>query len=92
MVYIFKNYVCLEVGYCEKVFKFFFWVCGCCLWEFVYFNLCELMVYYIDYDYFNNLEDGSNWEMLCLYCYDYEYFKYIEVDQYGFMVVVGEDV
>ncbi len=39
----------------------------------------------------NNPEDGSNWEMLCLYCHDHEHSKYTEADQYGSTVVAGED-
>lgn len=80
MVIILKNYARLESGYREKVLKIYSWVCGRCFREFVYFNLREFIVYYIDYDYINNSEDGSNWELLCFYCYDYEYSKYIEAD------------
>lgn len=91
MAIILKNYARLESGYCEKALKIYLWVCGCCFCEFVYFNLRELTVYYIDYDYTNNLEDGSNWELLCFYCYDYEHLKYTEADQYGTTVIAGED-
>ncbi len=36
-------------------------------------------------------EDGSNWELLCLFCHDHEHSKYTEADQYGTTVVAGED-
>ncbi len=36
-------------------------------------------------------EDGSNWELLCLYCHDHEHSKYTEADQYGTTVIAGED-
>lgn len=39
----------------------------------------------------NNPEDGSNWELLCLYCHDHEHSKYTEADQYGTTVIAGED-
>lgn len=67
------------------------WVCGRCSREFVYSNLRELTVHHIDHDHSNNPEDGSNWEMLCLYCHDHEHSKYTEADQYGSTVVAGED-
>ncbi len=65
----------------------FSWVCGRCSREFVYSNLRELTVHHIDHDHSNNPEDGSNWEMLCLYCHDHEHSKYTEADQYGSTVV-----
>ena len=60
------------------------------LTEFVYSNLRELTVHHIDHDHSNNPEDGSNWEMLCLYCHDHEHSKYTEADQYGSTVVAGK--
>ena len=91
MAYIPKNYARLEVGYREKALKLFPWVCGRCSREFVYSNLRELTVHHIDHDHSNNPEDGSNWEMLCLYCHDHEHSKYTEADLYGSTVVAGED-
>lgn len=55
------------------------------------FNLRELTVHHIDHDHTNNPEDGSNWELLCLYCHDHEHSKYTEADQYGTTVIAGED-
>lgn len=54
-------------------------------------NLRELTVHHIDHDHTNNPEDGSNWELLCLYCHDHEHSKYTEADQYGTTVIAGED-
>ncbi|MCS5949925.1 YajD family HNH nuclease [Klebsiella pneumoniae subsp. pneumoniae] len=65
-------------------------MCGRCSREFVYSNLRELTVHHIDHDHSNNPEDGSNWEMLCLYCHDHEHSKYTEADQYGSTVVAGK--
>ncbi len=91
MAYIPKNYARLESGYREKALKLFPWVCGRCSREFVYSNLRELTVHHIDHDHSNNPEDGSNWEMLCLYCHDHEHSKYTDADMYGSTVVAGED-
>jgi hypothetical protein len=81
----------MESGYREKALKLYPWVCGRCSREFVYSNLRELTVHHIDHDHTNNPEDGSNWELLCLYCHDHEHSKYTEADQYGTNVVAGED-
>src|SRR5699024_6162178 len=83
MAIIPKNYARLESGYREKALKIYPWVCGRCSREFVYSNLRELTVHHIDHDHTNNPEDGSNWELLCLYCHDHEHSKYTEADQYG---------
>ena len=82
MAIIPKNYARLESGYREKALKIYPWVCGRCSREFVYSNLRELTVHHIDHDHTNNPEDGSNWELLCLYCHDHEHSKYTEADQY----------
>jgi len=91
MALIPKNYSRLESGYREKALKIYPWVCGRCAREFVYSNLRELTVHHIDHDHTNNPEDGSNWELLCLYCHDHEHSKYTEADQYGTTVIAGED-
>lgn len=91
MALIPKNYQRLESGYREKALKIYPWVCGRCSREFVYSNLRELTVHHIDHDHTNNPADGSNWELLCLYCHDHEHSKYTEADQYGSTVVAGED-
>ena len=91
MALIPKNYARLESGYREKALKIYPRVCGRCSREFVYSNLRELTVHHIDHDHTNNPEDGSNWELLCLFCHDHEHSKYTEADQYGTTVVAGED-
>ncbi|ESS58434.1 MULTISPECIES: HNH nuclease YajD [Kosakonia] len=91
MALIPKNYARLESGYREKALKIYPWVCGRCSREFVYSNLRELTVHHIDHDHTNNPEDGSNWELLCLFCHDHEHSKYTEADQYGTNVIAGED-
>ncbi len=65
-------------GYREQALKLFPWVCGRCGREFNQANLRELTVHHKDMDHDNNPVDGSNWELLCLYCHDNEHQKYEE--------------
>ncbi len=65
-------------GYREQALKLFPWVCGRCSREFSRTNLRELTVHHKDMDHDNNPADGSNWELLCLYCHDNEHQKYEE--------------
>jgi hypothetical protein len=67
-----------EQGYREQALKLFPWVCGRCGREFNRTNLRELTVHHKDHDHDNNPPDGSNWELLCLYCHDNEHQRYIE--------------
>jgi len=72
-----------EQGYRDKALKMYPWVCGRCAREFVYSNLRELTVHHIDHNHSNNPADGSNWELLCIYCHDNEHNKYHEYVMYG---------
>lgn len=65
-------------GYREQALKLYPWVCGRCGREFTRTNLSELTVHHKDMDHDNNPSDGSNWELLCLYCHDNEHQKYEE--------------
>jgi len=65
-------------GYREQALKLYPWVCGRCGREFTHANLRELTVHHKDMDHDNNPQDGSNWELLCLYCHDNEHQKYEE--------------
>ena len=65
-------------GYREQALKLYPWVCGRCGRSFTRENLRELTVHHIDMDHDNNPPDGSNWELLCLYCHDNEHQKYEE--------------
>ena len=35
----------------------------------------QLTVHHKDHNHDNNPPDGSNWELLCLYCHDHEHEK-----------------
>jgi len=65
-----------EKTYRGQALKLFPWVCGRCAREFTHSNLSELTVHHKDHDHDNNPSDGSNWELLCLYCHDNEHQKY----------------
>jgi hypothetical protein len=67
-----------EAGYREQALKLYPWVCGRCGRTFTRENLRELTVHHKDMDHDNNPSDGSNWELLCLYCHDNEHQKYEE--------------
>ncbi len=72
-----------EGGYREKTLKMYPWVCGRCAREFTRANLSELTVHHRDHDHDNNPPDGSNWELLCLYCHDEEHTKFENLVRYG---------
>jgi hypothetical protein len=68
-------------GYRERALKIYPWICGRCAREFTRTNLRELTVHHRDHNHDNNPPDGSNWELLCLYCHDNEHQKQIEADR-----------
>ncbi len=72
-----------EKNYREKALKLYPWVCGRCAREFTHTNLRELTVHHKNHDHDDNPEDGSNWELLCLYCHDNEHQRYEEQVRYG---------
>ncbi|OUS32254.1 HNH endonuclease [Thalassotalea sp. 42_200_T64] len=84
------NYKSKEQGYRDRALKLFPWVCGRCAREFVYSNIKELTVHHVDHDHTNNPQDGSNWELLCIYCHDNEHAKYTDQAQYGREVKAGD--
>ena len=65
-------------GYREKALKIYPWICGRCTREFTHANLRELTVHHRDHNHDNNPQDGSNWELLCLYCHDNEHSRYTD--------------
>ena len=62
-----------EQSYRERALKLYPWVCGRCARQFTRDNLRELTVHHRDHNHENNPPDGSNWELLCLYCHDNEH-------------------
>ncbi|MBT5232039.1 MAG: HNH nuclease family protein [Methylococcales bacterium] len=65
-------------SYREKALGMYPWICGRCQREFVRENLSELTVHHRNHDHDDNPQDGSNWELLCLYCHDNEHQRYEE--------------
>jgi 5-methylcytosine-specific restriction endonuclease McrA len=72
-----------ENTYREKALKMFPWVCGRCGREFSGKRLKELTVHHKDHNHDNNPPDGSNWELLCIYCHDNEHARDMVADAYG---------
>lgn len=70
-----------DQGYREQALKLFPHICGRCAREFSGKNLQELTVHHRDHDHDNNPTNGSNWELLCLYCHDNEHQRQLEAQQ-----------
>ncbi len=64
-----------ENSYRGKALKLFPWICGHCGREFEGKRLKELTVHHKDHNHDNNPPDGSNWELLCIYCHDNEHSR-----------------
>ncbi|MEW6500435.1 MAG: YajD family HNH nuclease [Thermodesulfobacteriota bacterium] len=75
-----------EQSYRERALKLFPWVCGRCGREFSGKKLQELTVHHKDHNHDNNPPDGSNWELLCIYCHDNIHSRGLEAEH----VVAGE--
>ena len=67
-----------DKSYRERALKLFPWVCGICCREFAGKKLSELTVHHKDHNHDNNSADGSNWELLCVYCHDNVHSRTIE--------------
>jgi 5-methylcytosine-specific restriction endonuclease McrA len=72
-----------EANYREQALKIYPWICGRCGREFSGRNLRMLTVHHRDHDHDNNPPDGSNWELLCLYCHDNEHSRQLEAARRG---------
>lgn len=70
-------------SYRDQALKLYPWICGRCAREFTYSTLHELTVHHRDHNHDNNPEDGSNWELLCLYCHDNEHSRQLEAGRSG---------
>jgi len=67
-----------EETYRERALKLFPWICGRCGREFSGARLRELTVHHKNHNHDDNPPDGSNWELLCLYCHDNEHMRVLE--------------
>ena len=78
-----KNQELREKTYRERALKLFPWVCARCGREFSGKKLKELTVHHKDHNHDNNPPDGSNWELLCIYCHENEHSRYLDAEWYG---------
>ncbi len=67
-----------QQGYREQALRMYPWICGRCAREFTRANLRELTVHHRNHDHDFNPPDGSNWELLCVYCHDNEHARQID--------------
>ncbi len=72
-----------EQSYRERALKLFPWICAHCGREFDGKKLNQLTVHHKDHNHDNNPPNGSNWELLCLYCHDNEHQRYLTADASG---------
>jgi hypothetical protein len=79
-----------EKSYRERALKLFPHVCAKCGREFSGKKLKELTVHHRDHDHDNNPQDGSNWELLCIYCHDNEHSRDLDAEWYGSETMGGE--
>lgn len=70
-------------GYREQALKIFPRVCARCGREFEGKKLRELTVHHKDHNHDNNPPDGSNWELLCIYCHDNEHSRHRDAEGYA---------
>jgi len=77
------------LGYRERALKMYPWICGRCAREFTRATVQELTVHHRNHNHDDNPADGSNWELLCVYCHDNEHSRYI--DHTGVSAGAAED-
>jgi len=69
-------------NYREQALKILPWICARCGREFSGRKLRELTVHHKDHNHDNNPRDGSNWELLCIYCHENEHSRLEAADAY----------
>jgi hypothetical protein len=79
-----------EQTYRAQALKMYPWICARCGREFSGKKLGELTVHHKDHNHDNNPSDGSNWELLCLYCHDNEHARQQVADAYAEPTPGGE--
>jgi len=72
-----------EQGYRAQALRLYPKICARCGREFSGQNLRELTVHHKDHNHDNNPPDGSNWELLCLYCHDNEHSRYLDTESHS---------
>ena len=64
-----------EIDYRSQALKILPRVCARCGREFEGRRLRELTVHHKDGNHHHNPPDGSNWELLCIYCHENEHAR-----------------
>jgi len=67
-----------EQDYREQALKIYPWVCGRCAREFTRANVVQLTVHHKNHNHDDNPADGSNWELLCIYCHENEHARQLD--------------
>ena len=71
-----------ENTYRERALNMFPRICARCGREFSGKKIRELTVHHKDQNHDNNPPDGSNWELLCIYCHDEEHARHLTAEWY----------
>jgi len=69
-----------EKSYRDQALKIHPWICARCAREFTNSNVQQLTVHHKDHNHDNNPPDGSNWELLCIYCHENEHSRHLDGD------------
>jgi len=78
-----------EQGYRARALALLPWVCARCARTFDRATVHLLTVHHRDHNHDHNPVDGSNWELLCVYCHENQHARV--VDDAGRTVQPGED-
>lgn len=79
-----------EQDYRERALNLFPWVCGRCARSFDARTVHQLTVHHRDHDHDNNPLDGSNWELLCIYCHENEHARMLDAAHGSLVSDAGE--
>ena len=66
------------MDYRSQALKILPHICTRCAREFSGKRLRELTVHHKDGNHDNNPQDGSNWELLCIYCHENEHARIVD--------------
>jgi 5-methylcytosine-specific restriction endonuclease McrA len=85
-----RNREAREQGYRARALAVLPWVCGRCARTFDRSTVRQLTVHHKDHNHDHNPPDGSNWELLCVYCHDNEHSRELEAAARPGAVASGE--
>lgn len=79
-----------QKGYRAQALRLFPWICARCGRTFSGKHLSQLTVHHMDHNHDKNPPDGSNWELLCVYCHENEHSRAAVADSYEGASVEGQ--